>query len=56
MELGMKSILNDLGIVKRLKVMTDSSAAKGIASRKGVGKSAPYRSESIMDAKQSSSK
>ena len=36
--LGIKSILGDLGVKVRLRVYTDSSAAKGIASRRGLGK------------------
>ena len=35
--LGMKAMLGDLGLNRKLRVLTDSSAAKGIASRKGVG-------------------
>ena len=37
--LGLKSIMKDMGIEckLKLKVKTDSSAAKGIASRKGLG-------------------
>ena len=38
MGLGMRSILNDMGLDKKLRVLTDSSAAKGIASRRGLGK------------------
>ena len=38
MGLGIKSILSDLGVKVRLRVYTDSSAAKGIASRRGLGK------------------
>ena len=36
--LGMKSMLSDLGIDCKLRVSTDASAAKGIASRRGLGK------------------
>ena len=36
--LGIRSVLQDLGCSVRLVVCTDSSAAKGMASRKGLGK------------------
>ena len=36
--LGMRSIMRDLGIDCKVKVNTDASAAKGIATRKGLGK------------------
>ena len=36
--LGARSVLRDLGHKVRVCVMTDSSAAKGMASRKGLGK------------------
>ena len=36
--LGVKAILRDLGIEGKAKIKTDASAAKGIASRKGLGK------------------
>ena len=36
--LGIRSVLADLGCKVRLVVCTDSSAAKGMASRKGLGK------------------
>ena len=36
--LGARSVLKDLGSTVRICVMTDSSAAKGMASRKGLGK------------------
>ena len=36
--LGMRSLLADLGVSVSLEVMTDSSAAKGTASRIGIGK------------------
>ena len=36
--LGIRSVLGDLGCNTRLVVNTDSSAAKGMASRKGLGK------------------
>ena len=36
--MGVQSILGDLGSKVRLQVLTDSSAAKGIASRRGLGK------------------
>ena len=38
MGLGARSVLRDLGHKARVCVMTDSSAAKGMASRKGLGK------------------
>ena len=36
--LGARSVLKDLGSSVRVCVLTDSSAAKGMASRKGLGK------------------
>ena len=36
--LGMKNLLKDLGVSVKVKVLTDSSAAKSIASRKGAGR------------------
>ena len=36
--LGVRGVLEDLGIPIGIKVLTDSSAAKSIASRRGVGK------------------
>ena len=36
--LGARSVLKDLGSTVRVCVMTDSSAAKGMASRQGLGK------------------
>jgi len=36
--LGIRGIMADLGVSSRVKVMTDSSAAKGISARKGVGR------------------
>ena len=40
--IGLRNILNDLGIQDKvqlkIRLKTDSSAAKGIASRKGIGK------------------
>ena len=36
--LGIRSVLRDLGCSVRLVVCTDSSAAKGMASRRGLGK------------------
>ncbi len=36
--LGIRSILRDLGVELRIRVHTDASAAKGIASRRGLGK------------------
>ena len=36
--MGVQSVLGDLGVRLRLQVLTDSSAAKGIASRRGLGK------------------
>ena len=36
--MGVQSVLGDLNIKYKLQVLTDSSAAKGIASRKGLGK------------------
>ena len=38
MGLGARSVLRDLGHNVRVCVMTDSSAAKGMVSRKGLGK------------------
>ena len=36
--MGVQSILSDMGIPIKLQVRTDSSSAKGIASRRGLGK------------------
>ena len=36
--LGMRGLYEDLGVKVRIRVKTDASAAKGIASRKGVGR------------------
>ena len=36
--MGLKSMYSDLGISVKIDVLTDSSAAKGTASRKGLGK------------------
>ena len=36
--MGVQSVLGDLNIKCKLQVLTDSSAAKGIASRRGLGK------------------
>ena len=36
--LGVRSVLNDMGVRKTIRLSTDASAAKGIASRKGLGK------------------
>ena len=36
--IGFKSLLKDLGTEAKIKVWTDSAAAKSIASRKGIGK------------------
>ena len=36
--LGMKSLLEDLGVSVKVRVNTDSSAAKSITCRKGVGR------------------
>ena len=36
--LGIKSLLEDLGVETKILVNTDASAAKGIASRRGLGK------------------
>ena len=38
MGMGIQSVIKDLGIDIKLQVLTDSSAAKGIASRRGLGK------------------
>ncbi len=35
--LGIRSILKDMGVDVKIKVKIDASAAKGIASRRGVG-------------------
>ena len=35
--LGTKAMLADLGIVIKLKIVTDASAAQGIAARRGLG-------------------
>jgi hypothetical protein len=36
--LGMRVLLGDLEVERRVRLKTDASAAKGIASRKGLGK------------------
>ena len=36
--LGLRNMLDDLGMKVRIRVKTDASAAKGIASRRGAGK------------------
>ena len=36
--LGLKAMLTDMGLSPTLEVLTDASAAKGIASRTGLGK------------------
>ena len=36
--LGVQAMLRELGVKKKLRLKTDASAAKGIASRKGLGK------------------
>ncbi len=36
--LGIRGIMSDLGVNGKVKVLTDSSAAKGISARKGVGR------------------
>ncbi len=38
MGLGTKAMLGDLGLEGEIEIMTDASAAKGIASRRGLGK------------------
>ena len=38
MGIGMRVILEDLGIAKGIKIKTDASAAKGMANRTGLGK------------------
>ena len=38
MGLGVQAMLKDLGFELGLEIMTDASAAKGIASRRGLGK------------------
>ena len=35
--LGFKSLLKDLGLTKKIKVKTDASVAKSMASRRGLG-------------------
>ena len=37
-ELGMQSMMSDLGVTTQVRVWTDSNAAKAIASRRGLGK------------------
>ena len=36
--LGMRSLMNDLGVTVRIHIKSDASAAIGIASRRGLGK------------------
>ena len=38
MGIGVQSVISDMGVSYELQVLTDSSAAKGIASRHGLGK------------------
>ena len=38
MALGIRSILADLGVELQIRIRTDASAAKGIATRRGLGK------------------
>ena len=38
MGLGVQAMLRDMGFELKLEVLTDASAAKGIASRRGLGK------------------
>ena len=38
MGLGLKAIMGDLGVGTKIRTRTDASAAKGIATRKGLGK------------------
>ena len=46
--LGMKSMMKDLGVQVGIRLHTDSSASKGIASRLGLGK-VRYLDRSPMD-------
>ena len=36
--IGIHSMLQDMGVKRQIRISTDASAAKGIASRKGLGK------------------
>ena len=36
--LGIRGILRDLGVIRKVRLNTDASAAKGICNRKGLGK------------------
>ena len=36
--MGVQSVISDMGVNYKLQVLTDSSAAKRIASRRGLGK------------------
>ena len=36
--LGIRNIMTDMGVESKIKIKTDASAAKGIASRRGAGK------------------
>ena len=38
MAIGLRSVFADLGIILNIDLLTDSSAAKGIANRRGLGK------------------
>ena len=38
MAMGVQSVLRDLGYEVKIRIRTDASAAKGIASRRGLGK------------------
>ena len=35
--MGLKALLEDVGIATRIKLITDATAAKGIAARRGLG-------------------
>ena len=48
--LGMQSMMTDLGLSARVRVWTDSNAAKAIASRRGHGNTRPFLIEVLMAA------
>ena len=54
--MGLKSLASDLGInadQMSIEMLADSSAATGIASRRGLGKSEAHRGMPTMVARQS---
>ena len=50
--MGVQSVLRDLGLNVKLQVLTDSSAAKGIASQRGLGKVRHVEVSSVVGARE----